>query len=267
MFRTLISFIAAGCLFTLTAASDSIGVVRSNGDFRVDGSAVHGNTTLFEGNLVETASTRSLLQLGGVQITLGPESRVKVFRDHLEAGALRIAPTAKDSVLLVQTPGARVNVAARTGSAEVRNSAGTLIAIVSPGSALTFEPQSAASPEFRMTGVLHPKDGKFFLTDATTKVTVELIGADLDRYAGKTVEVTGSSIPGAPAATGASQVVRVVTIKLVSSKGKAAAAAGAAGGLSTGATVAIIGGVAVGGTVGGLAAAGTFSATPSVSAK
>jgi len=266
MFRTLISLIV-GCLFTLTAASDSIGVVRSNGGFRVDGAAVRGNATLFEGNLVETAATRSLLQLGGVQITLAPESRIKVFRDHIEAGALRIAPTAKDSDLQIQTPGARVDVGARTGSAEVRNSAGTLVAIVSPGSALTFEPQSAASPEFKMTGVLQAKDGKFFLTDATTKVTVELIGPDVDRYAGKTVEVTGSSIPGAPAATGSSQVVRVVTIKVVSSKGKAAAAAAAAGGLSTGATVAIVGGVAVGGTVGGLAAAGTFSATPSVSAK
>jgi len=252
---------------TLAAASDSIGVVRSNGGFLVDGSAIRGNATLFEGNVIETTATRSVLQLGGVQITVGPESRVKVFRDHLEAGALRIAPTAKDSDLQVQTPGKRVDIAARAGSAEVRNSAGTLVAIVSPGNALTFEPQAAASTEFKMTGALQQKDGKFLLTDCTSKVTVELVGSDLAQYAGKTVEVTGSSIPGAPAATGTSHVVRVVTIKRASAGCPAAAAAGAAGGLSKGATIAIIGGVAVGGTVGGLAAAGTFSSTPSVSVK
>jgi hypothetical protein len=268
IFKTLISFVAAGCLSALTAESPSIGVVRSNGEFRVDGSTIHGNTTLFNGNLVETASARSVLQIEGVQITLLPESRIKVFRDHVEAGALRIASSAKDSSLQVETTGTdRVNIAARTGSAEVRNSGGVLVAVVRPGLALALDPQAAASTEFRMSGVLESKDGKFFLTDATAKITVEVQGTDLARYVGKTVEVTGSSIPGAPAAAGTSQVVRVATVTVIKAKAGAAAAGSTAAGLSKGATVAIIGGVAVGGTAAGLAAAGTFSSSPSMSAK
>jgi hypothetical protein len=272
----------ACCLLTLNAAAPSIGVVRSNGEFRVDGSPIRGNATLFEGNLVETAAAQSVLQLGPTQITLLPGSRVKVFRDHFEAGALRIVSQAADAAVLVQTPGAnRVDVASRTGVAEVRNSAGMLVAMVSPGDSLSFDTQGSASTEFKMTGTLQAKDGKFFLTDSTAKVTVELVGPDLAQYIGKTVDVTGSSIPNAKVAAGAAQAVQVTSIKASSKKiakagaaagagaaaaGAGAAAAGTTAGLSTAAVV-VIGGVAVGGTAGGLAAAGTFSSSPSVSTK
>ena len=67
----------AGSLTVLSAAS-SIGFVKSTGEFRVDGAAVHGNGTVFEGNLVETTSARTVIQLGDVQITLAPESRARV---------------------------------------------------------------------------------------------------------------------------------------------------------------------------------------------
>lgn len=261
MLRTFVSFVAAGCLSGLTAGSTSIGMVRSNGEFRVDGSAVRGNATLFDGNLVETTTARSVLQLGGVQITLAPESRVKVFRDHIEAGVLRIASAGEDVAMQVATTGPHgVAIAARAGTVEVHNSAGALVAIVQPGGALALDSQAGGNTAFKMTGVVELKDGKYFLTDTTANVTVELQGTNLAQYVGKTVEVTGSTIPGATAAGGASEVVQVVTIKVTGGVGR-----GAGAGLSKGATVTIIGGVAVGGTLAGLFASGTFSSTPSLS--
>jgi hypothetical protein len=260
MSKSLGLFVVAGCIFSLSAASPSIGVIRSSGEFRVDGAAVRGNATLFEGSLVETAGARSMIRIDGAQITLLPQSRVTVFRDHVQAGALRISSSAKGSVVEVQTAqSGRVDIAAATGVAEVRDSAGTLVAVVRPGLALDLNPpQGGATSAFQATGVLESRNGKFYLTDSTTHVTVELQGTDLAKYVGKTVEVTGSTIPGAPVATGVSQVVQVVTINPVTRTHH---------GLSNGAKGAIIGGVVVGGTVGGLAAAGTFSSSPSLSNK
>jgi hypothetical protein len=47
----------------LMAAPPSIGVIRSSGDFQVDGSTVSGNATLFEGSTVQTAAAQSKIQL------------------------------------------------------------------------------------------------------------------------------------------------------------------------------------------------------------
>jgi hypothetical protein len=185
----------------------------------------------------------------------------------IEASILRISPATKDSVVQVEMRGASsVAVAASTGSAEVHNPSGVLVASVRPEQAITLDPQAGASAAVKMTGVVESRDGKYFLTDCTTHVTVELQGPDVAKFLGKTVEITGSSIPSATLAAGASQLVQVATIKAASKAGcpagapGAAGAAGAAGhGLSTGAAVAIVGGVVVGGTLIGLAAAGTFS--------
>jgi hypothetical protein len=152
-----------------------------------------------------------------------------------------------------------IAVAARTGSVEVRNAAGLLLAKLDAGTALAFDPQAGASTAAKMTGRILKRNGKYFLTDKTTNVTVELQGSNLDRYIGKSVTVTGSISPNMVAA-GAAQVVQVTDVSLApAAAGTGAVAGGSAAGLSTGATAAIIGGVAVGGTVAGLAAAGTFS--------
>jgi hypothetical protein len=298
MFKYVLSLLATGSLLAVSAASPSIGFVKSAGEFRVDGSAVRGNGTVFEGALVETSTARSVIQLAGAQITLAPDSRVRVYRDRtvlekgsglvkdgarhvIEAATLRIAPTARDSVVQIEiTSPSHVTVATSGGAAEVRNSTGILTASLRPGMALAFDPQAAAAAAVKMTGVIESRSGACFLTDETTKVTIQLLeGADVSKYIGKKVEITGSSIPGANPAGGASQLVRAVTIKPVGEKGKAgavaAAGAGAAGGAAVGAGAAaglsgaaigaIVGGVAVAGTTGGLAAAGTFSSDPSVS--
>jgi len=256
------------------AAPLSIGFIKSTGDFRVDGSTIRQNSTLFEGNLIETTAARSVIELASVEITLSPDSRAKVFRDHtilekgtgvvkdtgnhvIEADTLRISSSAKDSVVQVDiTSPSNITVAARSGAAEVRSASGVLVASVFPGLALAFGSQAGATTAFDMTGVEEFKDGKYFLTDDTTHVTVQLEGPDLAKYVGKCVEVTGSIIPGATPPSPASQLIQVATIKAASCRTGAAAPSG---GLSTGAKVAIIGGVAAVGTVVGLASAGTFS--------
>ena len=284
MLRFLVSLLVGGCLLVATAATGSIGVIRSSGDFRVDGSMVRGNSTVFDGNTIETTTSRSVVQLDAAQITLGPDSRARVYRDRtilekgagllrdagthvFEAASLRIAPAAGDAVIQVDVEGpSRISVSARSGGVLVRNSGGDLVASLRAGSELEFDTQAGASTAVKIRGVVELRNGNYFVTEATTHVTFQLQGPDLAKYVGKLVTIAGSAIPGATPLGGASQVVQAVSIQPVAT----GAAAGAAGAAATGshvAAIAIIGGVAVGGTVIGLAAVGSLSGAPSTSAK
>lgn len=287
MSKFAIFLVCVACLLLVAVAAPlSIGFVKSTGDFRVDGSTIRQNGTVFDGNLIETTASRSVVELASAEITLSPESRAKVFRDHtvlekgtgvvkesgnhlIEADTLRISPSAKDSVVQIDvTSPTNITVAARSGSADVRSASGVLVASVRPGLALAFGSQAGAATAFDMTGVEEFKDGKYFLTDATTHVTVQLDGPELAKYVGKCVEVTGSIIPGATPPAPASELVQVARIKAGSCGNSGAGPVGGAaarGGLSTAAKVAIIGGVAAGGTAVGLAAAGRFNSSPSAS--
>jgi hypothetical protein len=111
--------------------------------------------------------------------------------------------------------------------------------------------------------VIEKKGEHYILTDEVTKVTVELRGSEVPKYAGKRVEVTGSMDVGATPVSDASQVVQAKEIR-ADGKLKGVAAAAATGGIAGAAaaagagiavsTVAIVGGVAAAATVGGLAA-------------
>jgi hypothetical protein len=251
----------------------------------MDGSSVNGNGTVFEGTLIETAAARSIIQLSSAEITLAPASRLRVYRDRavlekgigsikngaryrIEAVNMRVAASSRESVVQVELTGVKlITVAARGGPAEVRNSSDVLAASVVPGMALSFEPQAAPASAVKMTGVMEFRDNAYFLTDATTKVTVQLQGAGLSKDVGKTVEIKGNTVPGATPAGGATQVVQVLALKQLAAGSAAAAASGGAGGagMSAVAIGAIVGGVAVVGALGGLAAAGSFSGSSSVS--
>lgn len=105
-----------------------------------------------------------------------------------------------------------------------------------------------------MSGTLIPRGGKFFLTDDTTRASVEVRGMGLQKYAGSKVKVTGVLSPGSGGSQQIltlSQVSRVATAGLGGGK---AAAAGVKTGLSKAAVVGIAGG-ATAGTVGTLYAA------------
>jgi hypothetical protein len=292
MLKAVLVLITSGLLMALVAAPPPIGVVSSSGEFRVDGSAIQGNSTLFDGNVVETTFASSVLQISSAQLTLLPESRATVYRDRaviekgsgivtharqliVEAASLRIAPSAGDAIVQVDKAGqSQVVVATKAGSAEVRNASGLLIASLNPNMALAFDTQtpgnqaSAASGAVKLTGVVRSEGGHFFLTDSTTDVKVQLRGDDLARYIGKNVTFSGSVIPGAAAAGGASQVVQVVTINVLHTAAATAAGTAAAhggGALPPAALAALIGGVVVTETVASAYSVGTFGSNAPVS--
>jgi hypothetical protein len=294
--QSLLSLLTIGCMLDAAAAPVSIGVVRSPGEVRVDGSLIRGNGTLVDGSVIETSSARSEIQLsGGARLTLTPESKATIYRDRtvlehgvgvvrdsdngvIDARSLRVSPSGKDSVLQIEMsrPG-HVVVAARTGAADVRTAAGLLVARVAAGTALDFDPQaSGGSANVKMTGCLVSQAGTFLLTDATTRTTIELQGSGVARQAGNRIELTGTVIPNLTPVGGADQVVLASSLKsLGPCSGKSSSPAAAAGrggkaaggsaagtgvgiGLSGAAIGAIAGGVAVAGAVTGLAASGKF---------
>jgi len=262
--RSFLSLMISGCLLFLMAAPPSIGVIRSSGDFQLDGATVSGNATLFEGSTVQTAATQSKIQLtSGAAIVLAPNSRAQVYKDHFEAATLRISPTDTHTIAqVVSQDSNHVSISAVQGLVDVRNGAGVLVATVRPGLALAFSTQAGgAATATKLSGCLGMKNGHYVMTDVTTGVTVELQGPEVAKNNGHQVEITGSMIPGATPPAGASQVIQVVTVNSVGARCSipgGAVVAGAAG-LSTGVIVAIVAGVAAVATTVGLAAAGTFS--------
>jgi len=265
----LVAFLAAG-----SAANPPVGVAKARGDFRVDDATVYRNSTVFEGSTVETATVSAELQLvGGARLLLAPESRSKVYHNRavlekgaarfegtgnypIEARTLRIVQAGPDSTAQVTIGKTnQVEVSALVGAVQVTNAQGVLVARLMPGTALALNPQEG-TPSTRVAGRLQRKDGRFILTDETTNVTVELQGAGLDAQVGNLVEVTGDAIPGATPVAGTTQVIRVSEIRRIVPTPGAPSSVGR--GLSTGARVAIVGGVAAGTSVLGLERTGAF---------
>src|SRR5277367_3607804 len=127
------SILLFSAISPVSANSPSIGFARSSGEFRVDGAAVGGNATVFEGNVVETSAARAIIQLGQTQMTLAPDSRARVYQDHivlergsdsvkdalhqrLEAGSMRVVPIARETVVQIEiTSPTRIVVSAQDG--------------------------------------------------------------------------------------------------------------------------------------------------------
>lgn len=276
----LIPLVLAGALGAGWAASPVIGVAQGRGSFRLDGATVQTNGTLFDGNAIETGEVATELRLaGGARLMLASGSRGRVYRDHLvleggsarlqtaedypiEARSLRVVPAGRGAtaqVVLSKERAGSVEVAALNGPVRVTSAQGLLVAQVFPGRALQLTPQVAAAAS-RLTGCLRTQDGKFLLTDETTNVTVELQGEGLAKEAGNIIEIVGATIPGAKPAAGATQVIRISELKQTGRKCTSGppVPVPVAVGISTGAKVAIIGGVVAATSVGAAYASGAF---------
>ena len=209
LFAILVWSVAPGLAI---AASPAIGTVTAGGAFRLNGDTVLGNGTLTEGAVIETGSSNSSVRLaGGARISLGPDSRGMFYSDHVilekgetslensagvhvEALGLTIRPDRGISTGRIALLGSkRVRVAALTGGFRVLNARGALVANISAGSALAFEPQApAAAAVTHITGTLTRQNGHFLLTDQVTHVTVEVTGQGLRAHVGQVVQVTGT---------------------------------------------------------------------------
>jgi hypothetical protein len=272
------------------AASSNIGLATASGSFHVNSSTVWNNATLLDGSTVETLQAASQLTLNnGTRVRLAAESRARVFQERMvlengsgqiesaagypiEARTLLVYAASPDSVARVQLmEGNQVSVATVKGAARVTNAAGVLVAKMEAGDALSFTPQEAgATGPTRLAGCLYvAEDGKLIIVDQTSNVTVVVRGEGLKEQLGHPIEITGASDEA--------QVVTISELKRLPgtcpaqatlrpasalSRPVPASAPKTAGGVS-GKTIAIIGGIAVAGTVGGLAGAGAFSSSQS----
>jgi hypothetical protein len=296
--RATLGLLSLCAMSTSFAASPAIGLVVANGSFQLDHSSVRGTATLFDGNVIETNISSSQLRLhSGVSLRLAAESRARVYESRLvlekgigqlestnyriEAASLQVEADKPGATARVQLTGPkRLVVAAWDGAVRVSNSDGVLIARLESGREMVFEPQEGGAAALtKVSGILALKDGKFILIDRVTNVTMQLQGSGLEAEVGNLVEVTGTVDAATPTVAGASQIIDVTGIKRLTKRAAAAGAAGAgagaagagaaAAGLSTGAVVAIVGGVVAAGTLGGLAAAhalpGQGSSQPSTS--
>jgi hypothetical protein len=156
--QSAISLFTCGCLVSVAASPSSIGFVVTSGTVQVDGAAVRGNSTLFQGNVVRAGdATSDLMFRGGSNLLLQPGSTATVFRDYgvLEHGAavqrghhalvadgLQISSLSPEGAVFVDVQDkSHLKVAAQGGAAEVRNPAGLLVARLEPGKALSFAVQ------------------------------------------------------------------------------------------------------------------------------
>jgi hypothetical protein len=254
----------------LTAGTSGIGVVVANGTFMLDSSKVSGNATVFEGNVLETSGTASMLRLNnGVRIRLETETRSRLYHDRallergigtfelgssfqVQAGALRIS-SSNDSSARISLRGVKtVQIAALLGSVQVQNLFGVVVANVPAGEAFEFTaPPADEEYVTKMTGRVRKEGAKYFLEDEISKVQAELRGDAVAKHAGQRVMVSGvmrSGVSGTP-------ILQVSELTPVASDSKRSAG-GAVGGISH---TAVIAGVVVAGAGAGTAIAITHA--------
>jgi len=230
--QAAVSLFTCTCMLgATTVPTSSIGTVTANGEINVDGSAIRSNSTLFNGSVVQTSAVRSDVRLAdGSQLVLNPDSRMTLYRDHavLEQGltmqrnagkhavianGLKVSSETPNGVVLVDIQNrSHMEVAARSGAADVRTPAGDLVARIEPGKALSFDTapaENVSASSIKIAGVLRPVAGHFVLTDALSGVTFQLQGSNLAAYSGTPVQVIGMVASAAPAVPEASRVVNV----------------------------------------------------------
>lgn len=296
--KAVLVFTISSSVGFLCAAPTGIGVAMSEGNIVIDSASTAGNATIFNGDTVETQSAGSQVRLkDGAQLRLASESMATVYSDHIDlkkgsaritgyaanASGLNVRADGKSSASVSMRDQGLVEIAALTGDVHVFNAAGFNVANLVPGRALDLRAQDAgASAPSSLTGCAVKSGGNLVLTDETSNVTVQLRGGNVK--AGRRVQITGSMVPNASPASGATQVINVTNVKEVggtckagavaaggAAAGAGAAAAGAgagaaAGGAAVAASTAVIAGAAVatGVGVGVASAAGATGSTPTV---
>jgi hypothetical protein len=270
---TSLAIVTAAFSFGMAAAATpAIGVALSEGTIVVNDAQTPGNATVFNGTTLQTQRSSSQVRLkDGAQVRFDLDSRGTLFSDHVDlqqgsakisdysANALGLSVRASgDSSANVTMKGKVVEVAALTGNVQVFNAAGMNVANLVPGRALDLRPQDAgAKAPSSLTGCAVKSGSNTLLTDETSNVTAQLRGGSVK--AGTRVQVTGTLVPNATAASPATQVIAVTGVKEVGgtcSKSASAAAGAAAGGATAAAGASSSVGVSTGVIVGvGIAAA------------
>ncbi|MBK5290706.1 MAG: hypothetical protein JJE04_03295 [Acidobacteriia bacterium] len=226
----LFAFLLAASL--QAAGSPSLGVASSPGGFKLNNAAVTGSATLFDGSIIETVDSPSRLGLAsGASFQLSPNSRARLHHSRLvlergfadvlpgkastiEARSLLITPASSDSRGRIALRGANlVRVAAASGAFRVYNASGVLISRLEPGDALEFEPQDQGpAPPSSAFGCVLKKDNKFVIFDQSTRLTVELQGAGIEKEWGNRVQANGTARSTGQPGTATTQVLFVTSL-------------------------------------------------------
>jgi hypothetical protein len=269
----------------MASSPASIGVLVTNGQAQVDGAAVHGNSTLFQGSEVKASEITSDLRFAdGANLVLQPGATAKVYRDHAElqqgiamqrgsghvlvADGLKVTPLEANGAVTIGVQDSRhVEMSAVGSPAEVRTPTGELVARLEPGQPLSFNISSGVpSHAIVLHGILRPaQNGHYLFTDSATNVTYELRGQNLNSMVGTSVGISGteagrSNLPGASSIVAVNDI-RQETAALVGANGNGqagGAAPAATGSLFTPGTVIFSIVIATGGAMLGLAASGNF---------
>ena len=163
--KSAISLFTCGCLVSMAASPSSVGFVVTNGQAQVDGTVVHGNSTLFQGSVVQAGSvTSDLMFPGGSNLLLQPDSAVKVYREYavlqrggaiqrgahaLVADGLKVSSLSPQGAVFVDVQDkSHLKVTAQGGAAEVRNPAGARCRSIGAGKSTELcYPSFAAKPD------------------------------------------------------------------------------------------------------------------------
>ena len=160
--QSAISMFTCGCLISAAASPSNVGFVVTSGQAKVDGAIVHGNSTLFQGDLVQTGNaTSDLMFPGGSNLLLQSESALKVYREYavlengfatkrgndgyaLVADGLKASSLSPQGSVIVGLKGRNhLEVTAQGGPAEVRDAAGILVARLETGKSFSFAMQTS----------------------------------------------------------------------------------------------------------------------------
>lgn len=200
------------------AGTSAIGTASARGNMRVDGYAVKGDATLFNGTVVETGQNSVALRLDNdVEVKLATDTQGTLYRDHIvlqhgstelktsspfqvEAHGLRVTAVQPNSTGTVSMGEQNtVEVAALTGAFRVTNSRGFVLAKIKPGSAVSFgasqaAPVRSANPvQMTLFGDLVSENGHYYLNlpSPDLGVVYELTGSNLASMVGKRITITG----------------------------------------------------------------------------
>src|SRR5215469_6261939 len=142
-------YLAAGLLAacsTVAVASTAIGTASAHGSMLVDGYAITGNATLFDGTAVQTANNIATLRLNkGTEVRLGSDSFGMLYHDHmilkqgktevttseafrLEASGFQVVPMENNAKVLVAVTGlGKMQVSSVAGAFKVMNARGNVV--------------------------------------------------------------------------------------------------------------------------------------------
>lgn len=222
LFAAAMLLCAVPCAF---AGTNVIGTVNARGDLRVDGYAVKGNATLFDGTVVQTGEASAAIRLkSGSQVTLATNSKGTLYSDRLvlqkgstelepshamvlQANGVNVTPVsanAKGTVTVNEDD--KVEVASLTGSFRVTNDEGHVLANVESGKAYSFaaaQDQSsqlppAATPngpvQMTLYGTLTKVGNHYYLNLPAPDIgyVYEVNGAGLEAFVGKPVVISGT---------------------------------------------------------------------------